>query len=193
MSRCGGSCAGAMCERSRPAPGGHPAARRHSIQSRDGASRRLKALYDADELFEFQYGDGGTRFIERLAVAYRTANSPTTCSSSSTRSGRGRRMPPPERPQIPSALRVLSPEPVPSSTPLLRTEKAVRGDGLFKPFGTGPPSGSLRPSAAGRCSDEPANDRICRGFRKPLADSTRQPSLIKRDSVVIKIGRFAGI
>lgn len=75
MSRCGGSCAGATCERSRPAPGGHPAARRHSIRSRDGASR-LKALYDADELFEFQYGDGRTRLIERLAVAYRDGELP---------------------------------------------------------------------------------------------------------------------
>jgi hypothetical protein len=33
-------------------------------------------LYDADELFEFQYGDGRTRLIERLAVAYRDGELP---------------------------------------------------------------------------------------------------------------------
>jgi hypothetical protein len=50
-----------------------------------------------------------------------------------------------------------------------------------------------RPSVLGRCSAESGQLAICRESGR-RADSTRRgPSLIERDSVILKSGRFAGI
>jgi hypothetical protein len=59
----------------------------------------MRARVDHEQFFHFQSGEGRRKMIERLAVARGAGEPPTTCSSSSTRSGCGRRerLPEPRR------------------------------------------------------------------------------------------------
>lgn len=62
----------------------NPTARKQTLRALD-----MRTMVHRDEFFEFQHGDGRRKLIGGLLLPFARASSPTTCSSSSTPSGRG--------------------------------------------------------------------------------------------------------
>ncbi len=135
----------------------NPTARKQTLRALD-----MKATVGREKFFGFQHGDGRRKMIERLAAADRAGELPTTCSSSSTRSGRGRRRPRPENLRLLSERLGLSPRPVPKIRGLgPRDPERLLFQRLSVRYATATTSS---PSVSGRCSAVPPDRSICRHF-----------------------------